>query len=209
MSREDTSMAEGSHAVEEGETVEAVDESLGGETFDATENLDVEDFDFAEFVAGVRPGRRAVTVTMRADLYAEIDKLAAELESGKIGEDRAEEVLAKFREIKQQIVDSQRVFVVEARADYRTEEIIDSMRKSGHVKPKANAPKHLQDAWNVELMLRRLADSIVTPSNVTYEGLVKLREVAESQINLLAGAVVSVNAGESPSAVTPNFSRGR
>lgn len=210
----DTSMAEGTPEEQENIDEVVVDDALSsdGETVDLTPPLDPEDFDFNAFVEGVRPGRRAVKITMRADLMAEVDQIIANFGEG--AEERTEEeakaALARFKEIKAKIIDSQRWFVVEARADSRIEEIIDTMRKSGKPRPNKKATPEMVQAWNEELLLRRLADAIVTPSNVTYEGLVKLRAVGEAQVNLLAGAMQMVNSNptDGVKGLTPDFSQG-
>src|SRR5699024_11542835 len=87
---------------------------------DVTRELDAEDFDFDAFVEGVRPGRRAVRVTMRADLVAELDRIAIKAEGlTDPNGDEAQALMDEFDEVKEQIRASQRVFVVEARSDER------------------------------------------------------------------------------------------
>src|SRR5699024_12308034 len=58
------------------------DDVLGGapEVEDITETVTPEDFDFDAFVAGVRPGRRAVRVTMCAYLVAETEQLGIQFD---------------------------------------------------------------------------------------------------------------------------------
>lgn len=181
------------------------------ESRDITRDPDPEDFDFDEFIAGVRPGRRAVKVTMRADLSAELDHLihrAEELPKDMEPEERkiAEAVLLdEFEAVKAQILASQRVFVVEARSSHRTNQIIKRMEKVGLPKPGKKATEEEVESWNNELGLHRLADAIVVPSNVTVEGLRKLDQVAEAEIQKLFGAFI--DASQNPTkAVTPNFS---
>ncbi|HLS02591.1 MAG TPA: hypothetical protein VK054_11540, partial [Beutenbergiaceae bacterium] len=66
------------------------------ESRDITREPDPEDFDFDEFIAGVRPGRRAVRVTMRPDLMGERDQIALRAqELGDDDEEEAEELLAR------------------------------------------------------------------------------------------------------------------
>jgi len=206
MSR-DTSMAEGNTADEQ------VDEALGGDPVtDITEPLDVEDFDFNEFVEGVRPGRRAVKITMRPDLVAERDKLVESFDEarGKKDTDYAEQVLGEVRALHDRIFASQRIFVIEARSESRREAIREVMAKQGRPEPNKKATRAMRNEWTEEYVLRQLADAIITPSNVTYEGLAKLREVGEPQINILMGAFNDVNTDplRNVRGLTPDFSRG-
>lgn len=189
------------------------DETLSGEpeVVDITRDLDPEDFDFDEFIAGVRPGRRAVKVTMRADLAAELDHIVHRVEGlpadMEPGEREAAEaaLLEEFEAVKAQILASQRVFVVEARSDSRLRQIVKRLEKLGISKPGKNASEEDIFAYNNELALHRLADAIVVPSNVTVDGLRKLDEVAEAEIQKLFGAFI--DASQNPTkAVTPNFS---
>lgn len=169
------------------------DDTLGGpEVTDVSEALDAEDFDFDAFVEGVRPGRRAVRVTMRADLVAELDRLATRAQS--LGDDDAEadELLARFDEVKHQILDSQRTFIVEARSDARGKSIVKQLEKLGYPKPGKKADEDAAEKWNTEAAIHRLADAIVVPSNVSVEGLRKLNDRAESEINKLFGAFMDV-----------------
>src|SRR5699024_11256594 len=92
-----------------------------------------------------------------------------------------------------EITASERLFVLEARADSRIDEIKEQMRALGKPEPNRKATEEMRREWREELLLRRLADAIITPSNVTYEGLLKLRKAAESQINLLVGTMQMVN----------------
>src|SRR5699024_11459769 len=78
------------------------------------------------FVASVRPGRRAVRVTMRADLVADTEQLVIQFDdlddADKDGE-QAEQILAEYQALKAQILDSRRTFVVEGRSDHRRRQI--------------------------------------------------------------------------------------
>ena len=190
---------------------QATDEPLGAnpEVADITNDVTPEDFDFDAFVDGARPGRRAVRVTMRADLAAEIDRIAIQSEAieDHNGEE-AQALMERFEEIKAQIAASQRVFVVEARSEHRARQIIKQMEKLGNPQPGKKADEDEIREWNEELALRRLADSIVVPSNVSVEGLEKLNEVAAAEVNKLFGALHEVNTNPTKS-VDPNLSRRR
>lgn len=184
-----------------------VDESLAGDdVVDITNDLTPEDFDFDAFVDGVRPGRRAVRVTMRADLAAEIDQIAIQAEALEDPNgDEAQALYDRFEQIQAQIVASQRMFVVEARSDHRGRQIIKQMEKQGITEPGKKATQAEIQEWNEEVAIRRLADAIVIPSNVTVDGLKKLEERAPSEVNKLYGAMHQVNTNP-VKGVDPNFS---
>lgn len=183
------------------------DQPLGEEVpVDMTRELDAEDFDFDAFVEGVRPGRRAVRVTMRADLVADLDRLLirAEQLSDPNG-DEAQALMDEFEEVKEQIRASQRVFVVEARSDERGKQILRRLEKLGHQKPGKKSTREQIDAWNLEGALHRLADAIIVPSNVSVEGLRRLNDTAESEIQKLFGAFMEASSNPTKG-ITPPFS---
>lgn len=165
---------------------DATDEPLGGgEVEDVTELPNPEDFDFDAFIEGVRPGRRAVKVVTRADLMAERDQIVYRAEQlGDEDETEAAALLDRFREVTALIEESQRVFVVEARSDARSKAIVEEVGPE----PTKNTPEH--EAWDDKVMLHRLADAIVVPSNVTVDGLAKLRDAVPSEFVKLWGAFV-------------------
>lgn len=184
------------------------DDVLGSSTEveDITEDVTPEDFDFDAFVAGVRPGRRAVRVTMRADLVAEIDKLAVEADT--IEDSNGDEMWAlyeRLQDLKQQIFDSQRTFVVEGRSDHRRREVAKRLEKLGVDKPGKKASEDEVRDYNHELALHCLADAIVVPSNVTVEGLRKLYEISSSEVDKLSGAFLDASTNPTKG-VDPNLS---
>lgn len=190
----------------------ADEELLSGDepaSVDVTPELDPEDFDFDAFVEGARPGRRAVTVTMRPDLMGERDQIALraqELGDNDEDEDEAEDLLTRFREITEQIKASQRVFVVEARSDTRAKAI---MKKIG-AEPGKKASKAERDAWEDKVMEARLADAIVVPTSVTAKGLRKLREANEYAFTQLWLAFIEAQTNPTRGlGVDPNFLLGR
>lgn len=189
----------------------AEDAGLGEDIVDATPGLDAEDFDFDEFVAGVRPGRKQVKVYMRADLAAELDAILMRAESldENLTPEQVEEanavLLEEFEDIKRQINASARVFVVEARSEHRMRQIIKRLEKTGVTRPGKKATDDELAEWQNEVALHRLADAIMVPSNVTVEGLRMLERVAESEMQKLYGAFHQANTNPTR-AVTPNFS---
>lgn len=200
-------------ATETTETVDRPDikdQPLGEEVpVDVTGELDAEDFDFDAFVEGVRPGRRAVRVTMRADLVADLDRIAIKAEAlADPNGDEAQELADEFDRIKDQIRDSQRVFVIEARSDERGKQILKHLEKLGHQKPGKKSTEEQIETWNMEAALHRLADAIVVPSRVSVDGLRRLNATAQSEFEKLLGALMEVSANPTKG-ITPPFSRRR
>ena len=198
----DGSLADGITAQEA-----ALDETLAGDdVVDITNDLTPEDFDFDAFVDGVRPGRRAVRVTGRADLAAEVDQIAIQAEA--LEDPNGEEAQAlydRFEQIQAQITASQHVFVVEARSDHRGRQIVKQMEKQGITEPGKKASQDEIQEWNEEVAIRRLADAIIIPSNVTVDVLKKFQERVPSEVNKLFGAFHQVNTNPIKG-VDPNFS---
>lgn len=197
-------------ATEATETVDRPDikdQPLGEEVpVDVTGELDAEDFDFDAFVEGVRPGRRAVRVTMRADLVADLDRVAIKAEGlADPNGDEAQELADEFDRIKDQIRDSQRVFVIEARSDERGKQILKHLEKLGHQKPGKKSTEDQIEAWNMEAALHRLADAIIVPSQVSVDGLRRLNATAQSEFEKLLGALMEVSANPTKG-ITPPFS---
>jgi len=190
---------------------QVIEDTLGDtpDIEDVTGEITAEDFDFDAFADGVRPGRRAVRITMRSDLAAELDQLLIEADEldDPNGED-AQALYARYQQIKDQIKASQRVFVVEARSEHRMRQIIKQMEKLGMPEPGKKASQDEIRDWNEELALRRLADAIVTPSNVSVEGLRKMYYTAESEVNKLYGALHDANTNPTKT-VDPNLSQRR
>src|SRR5699024_2284009 len=143
---------------------------------------------------------------MRADLVAELDRIAIKAEGlADPNGDEAQELSDEFDRIKEQIRASQRVFVVEARSDERGKQILKHLEKLGHQKPGKKSTEDERETWNMEAALHRLADAVVVPSNVSVDGLRRLNEVAEAASQKLLGAFMDASANPTKG-ITPPFS---
>lgn len=142
---------------------------------------DPEDFDFGEFVAGARGARRAVKITQRADLIAEIDNLIQLASDPDITEERAAAALEQLDQLKREIWESKRTFVVRGLSAARRAEA----RKVAGTEPgKKDSPeRHVRYAQFS--MLCELAAGIVTPSGVTPDALSALYEEAPGEVDKL------------------------
>jgi hypothetical protein len=168
------------------------DADLGIE--DATRSVAPEDFDFAAFVEGARPGRRAVTLSPRGDLIAEMERIIGRIE--KAGDTEAVDALvAEYEQTKAEFESSRRVFVVEARSSEWIKNVERTAKKQHKLDPGKSEDR-------LTIMLRQIAGQVVIPSGVTAEGLRKLYEASEVEVDKLWRACQSAN---STSGVVPDF----
>lgn len=167
---------------------------------DATVETTPEDFDFAAFVEGARPGRRRVTLTMRPDLIAVMEAAITRAEAAEKAGDHAgiDAAVADYEQARATYEASRRPVIVEARST----EWIQNIEKRGK-KDHGLDPKKAED--RVTLLLRQIAGQIVHPTKgVTVEALRHLYEVSEPEIDKLYRACASANRG---AGVAPDFSR--
>jgi len=178
---------------------------------DITEDLSEEDFDFGAFVEGARPTRRAVTVTMRADLAADMDILVERVAAAeKAGDtEEVEALVEEFEQVRAVFLASRRRVIVEGRSHewlVRQEKIAE---KEGVAKPGKKASDAELRAYTVEIMLRQIAGQIVHPTKgVTVAALRTLLERSEPELNKIWQACRQANT-QPAQVVTPDFSRGR
>lgn len=180
------------------------------DSVDITPELKVEDFDLDEFVAGARKSRRAVTITSRPDLVAELDKIAARAaDLPEDDEESAQNLLDEYEDLRLQIKASQRIFVVEARSLHRARQIQKQLEKRGITEPGKKATEEDVRDYNETLAYHRLADGIVIPSGVTPETLQAMAEVLEPEVNKLLGAFQAANEKAPGREIDIPFSRRR
>ncbi|MGO1607591.1 MAG: hypothetical protein ACTHXF_08950 [Brevibacterium yomogidense] len=179
----------------------APEETAAEEPRDVTVKPAPEGFDFAAFVSGIRPTRRAVRVYARGDLAAERDVLRAEIQA-------AQDQQAKAAEIKR-LRDSLAAVTREMNADGAVIDIVLEGRSSEtvtklHEALEKDIPGEDRQA---ERDLHMVAAQVVAPEGVTAELLGQIRAVSEPQWQQLifAAAEASTTSG----VVTPDFSRGR
>lgn len=187
-----------------------VDErSLAGDvpTVDVTPPVTPQDFDFAAFLAGVRPTRRAVQLFPHAHLIAELEQLAARIEHAEDGAetdlliDRFDDLKAQFR--------TGVWFVVEKRSQEWVKKFRDDTESQLGIKRDADG--ELASADLTRVILRQAAAQIITPTGVSGEQLERMAELNEGEASKLVAAVTLVNdlLAESSKVLTRDFSRRR
>lgn len=170
---------------------------------DTTPDVPVEDFDFAEFLFGARPTRRSTKLYMRADLVGQLEELIQDLEAA--GDDPATD--PKVRELYDTFHASGRWFTVEKKSgEWETKFRQDTInRLSIKVDKDGNV---LSAADGLAIAFEQTAAQIVVPSNVTADGLRKLYDVNQGEVNKLFLAVRLANneMAETVRVVGPDFS---
>lgn len=170
---------------------------------DTTPDVPVEDFDFPEFLHGARPTRRSAKLYMRADLVGQLEQLIHDLEAA--GDDPAED--PKVRELYDTFHASGRWFTVEKKSgEWETKFRQDTInRLSIKVDKDGNV---LNATDGLSLSFEQTAAQMVVPSNVTADGLRKLYEVNQGEVNKLFLAVRLANneMAETVRVVGPDFS---
>ncbi|PYG00160.1 hypothetical protein SAMN05216184_10499 [Georgenia satyanarayanai] len=160
-------------------------------------SLSAETFDFAAFVTGAKPTRRAVTLYARADLKAQLDRIGEDIElAARAGNQKKVLTLRKQAEgIVEQMTAPGAVIdvVVEGRSDDWIARVEADLDEQG-----------VTDA--TEKVLRRVAAQIVEPAGVTYELLEQFRRVSEPQVKKVVVAATLANT--QPVSVDAPFLRG-
>ena len=163
---------------------------------DETPEVDEHTFDLGAWIGGVKSTVRAVTLYQRADLLAEIDDLERRLTLARktagqggapegedaLGDD-TDEVTSLTRQLEQALLaftGSAVVFRVQGRSDEWRDAAKKRLKKQG-----------ITD--ETEVVLRSLADSIISPAGVTYEHLAHLNEVSQPQVKMLLTAWAMAN----------------
>lgn len=176
---------------------------------DSTQDVKAEDFNFADFVAGARPTRRAALLYMRADLVGALEELVQRIEEAHAEEDEdlAAELEAKAGPLWQEFHDSGRWFHVEKRSsEWERKFRADKAAELGITLDKDGATTNREDG--VALSLAQTAAQLVIPSNATAEGLRRLYDTNEHEVTKLFLAVRMANSemAESVRVVGPDFS---
>lgn len=147
-------------------------------------------FDLARWVAGVVPTRRSETVYQRADLLAEIDRIAAAEAVAPKGQRAA--LVEQATALTDQLRASGVTFVVEGRTSSWVLDTETRLKAQG-----------VTDSTDV--LLHQLAEQIVEPAGVTFEMLRRLADVAEPQVVRLVTAMTAANSAAPR--IDPRFSR--
>lgn len=154
-------------------------------------------FNFAAFVSGAKPTRRAVTLYARGDLRARIDLLAEEADLAEKNGDTKR--VAALRKEAGEVIEEMSApgavidVLVEGRSSDWVEKVETALEKDG-----------VTD--ETERTLRRVAAQIIAPEGVTYELLEQFRIVSEPQVKKLVVAATMANL--QPIGIDVPFSRG-
>ena len=170
---------------------------------DATPDVAAQDFDFEDFLAGARPTRRAAKLYKRADLIGGLEELAQTLEAN--GKDPGAD--PKFRAMYDAFHASGRWFTVEKKSgEWEAKFRKDTARRLDIKLAKDGAFASEEDG--LALAFEQAAAQIVNPANVTAEGLRKLYEINQGEVNkiFLAVRLANQEMAETVRVVGPDFS---
>ena len=179
------------------------------EILDIPADLEPEDFDFDEFVEGVRPNRHAVRVASRPDLLARMDMLVMRIEDAQRSGEDIDALVAEYEETKAEFEDSPRLFILEGRSTTRRRQIEKRLEKQGIARPGKKAPAEAHEEYARQLTAHLLADQVVHPKGVTADGILALWEANEPAVDAIFSASQRANSVAAKAPVTPDFSRGR
>ena len=195
-------------------TPDITDEALGGPddalaatSEDATEAPTVEEFDFDDFLSGVRPTRRRVKLYAKAHLLAEMDELAERAADNDLADEQLAEIEERFHALREEFRASGRWFTVEKRSS-------DAIRKfrrelAKRAKIDVNKDGDTRDGEDsITLAIHQVAEQVISPEGVTADGIRRLYEANEGEFQKLYTAVTLANSqlAEQARVVAPDFS---
>lgn len=181
------------------------DESLadeGTEVVDATgPQVEAEDFDWNAFLSGVRSTRRAVKVYGRADLVADMEEAAGNYRDDMPAQEK-KRLVAEITRLRDEFEASGRWFVAEARSsDWQEKFRKDAAKRLGvDIGEDESDPSPEQVAGRKAVQTEQAAAQIVSPTGVTAEGLARLGEINEGELNKIVTAVAFANGQQAQSA---------
>lgn len=169
------------------------------------------DFDMESFINGVRPTRRSIQLYPQAHLIARLEQIEAQILQAP-AEANVDALIDEFEQVKAQFRDGV-WFTVEKRShDWITRFRLDAEKRLGFKRTKDDQGDDVltvKDA--VTISLHQLAEQIVIPEHVSYEQIVKLREVNEGECNKLMACMIDANnqLAQQSQVVTRDFSERR
>lgn len=194
-----------------------------GEAFfvaDTSAPADPEDFDWDDFLAGVRPTRRSVKIHPRGDLLATMDECEVQLDAlaleheeksttaarKKVIKTEFETLADRMDSLKAEFNASARWFTVEARSSEWVEKFRKGYAKdNGFTLPEDG--EEIDSDKGIDMLLAQLAEQIVVPSGVTAKNLHRLYDVAESEVQkLLVAQGFTSRVAASAKVLTRDFS---
>lgn len=183
------------------------------EAVDVSPGVDAEDFDFEAFLSGVRPTRRAIKVYARADLVAKMEEAAGGLRDDMPAQAK-KQVLKEVTRLREEFEASGVWFIAEARSQEWVNQFReDAAKKVGDTGPEDAKSDELTPAQiqaRTKITLMQTAAQVVSPTNVTAEGLERLGNLAPTELNKIIAAVTVANVQSAGSAqvLTRDFSQG-
>ena len=159
-------------------------------SIDITVAPTVDDFDFQDWLEGVRPTRRAVRLYARADLIGRMEEIAGEAaDAEKLGDSDALAGLVDEMETLRETFDaSAHWFVVEARSPEWVDDFHRIRARDMGVRKGEPGERQKQ-----QILLEQLAEQIVTPSGVTAEALAVMLDRSAGELNKLIVAMTFAN----------------
>lgn len=165
---------------ENAETPESLNTSV-----DTSPTITPQDFQWADFLAGVHPTRRGVRLYPQAQLVARMEYLADRIEALPDGPE-VDQLIDEFEQTKAAFKEG-----VWFEVEKRSSEWVKKFRTDLAAKLDLNLgteEKDFADAdpqHSMTAVLHQLAAQIVTPANTTYEDLHRLYEANEGELNKL------------------------
>ena len=153
------------------------------------------EFDFAQWMAGFQPTRKACVLYGRTDLLAVIDRLDEEARLPGLTDEQKRELLAEAQKTLETLKASGVEFVVQTMSVYAQKEL---MERLGH--------KTKDDPVTHEMECAFLAAHIVEPTGVTGEDIAGLYKASPQQVEKLSRVVRMVDT-ESPTITAPFSSK--
>ena len=159
-------------------------------SIDITVAPTVDDFDFQDWLEGVRPTRRAVRLYARADLIGRMEEIAGEAaDAEKLGDSDALAGLVDEMETLRETFDaSAHWFVVEARSPEWVDDFHRIRARDMGVRKGEPGERQKQ-----QILLEQLAEQIVTPTGVTAEALAVMLDRSAGELNKLIVAMTFAN----------------
>lgn len=177
------------------------DDDIEDVTVEPTED----DYDFAAFVAGVRPTRRAVMLYQNNDVRADYDLLKEKIEMKRAaGEDVTEdqELLA---EVAAELIGSGRKVIVEARSSDWVKQFRKDMKKRGIEPGKEKASDEARAMMATQFVNEFIAAHIIYPrTGISAETIAALAKNNEQEVERLHQAV---RLADGERGVSPDFLR--
>lgn len=173
-----------------------------GASVDVAPELTPETFDVTEWLAGVRPTRRAVTLYASGHVLARMDQIADRINRLPNGAE-VDELVAEFEELKAQFLDG-RTFVIEGRSSEWRGEFTRVAKERLGMKGDGTPEQRRT------VMLEMLAEQMVSPV-VTVEQLDRLGDANEGELSklLVAQTFANEQLAEASAVVTLDFSSRR